>query len=438
MGMISVDVAVVGLGTAGAALARAAARRGLKVIGLERRELSQAGAVWNNGVPAWCFEEAGLDLPTTPELCAASAPFHMVAGWGPEKVSLTGDGLLEVDMRALVARLQREAEQAGAQLRGNCAVQAVEVGALGAELRLEGGDRVACRYLVDAAGLAGIPGMAAPKVAREDLCAAAQEVRRVIDPVAASSFFERAGVGVGDTLVFTGVAGGYSIVNVRYEAHGPPGEPGPVVAILTGSIPALGHTPGPLLLSEFVGRNPWIGERLYGGARPIPLAAPLARLVDGPLVRLGDAGRMVFAAHGSGIGLQLLSATSLAATFADGLSLTEWNARWHERFGGAACSAVLFARLSRMFTPDDLRELFASGLVSAPMLQRGLLQQGMRPSPGELPGMVGNALRSPKVIARLMGTLTRMQAVELHHARVPRGFAFRAWEAVRERLLSAG
>jgi hypothetical protein len=147
---------------------------------------------------------------------------------------------------------------------------------------------------------------------------------------------------------------------------------------------------------------------------------------------------MVFAAHGSGIGLQLLSATSLAATFADGLSLTEWNARWHERFGGAACSAVLFARLSRMFTPDDLRELFASGLVSAPMLQRGLLQQGMRPSPGELPGMVGNALRSPKVIARLMGTLTRMQAVELHHARVPRGFAFRAWEAVRERLLSAG
>lgn len=39
-----IDVAVVGQGTTGAAVAALCARRGLSVVGLERRDLQEAGA----------------------------------------------------------------------------------------------------------------------------------------------------------------------------------------------------------------------------------------------------------------------------------------------------------------------------------------------------------------------------------------------------------
>lgn len=74
------DLAIVGAGTAGAAVAALGARAGLDVVCLERRALGDAGARWVNGVPAWCFQAAGLDLPADEELRAPDRP-ERVSAW---------------------------------------------------------------------------------------------------------------------------------------------------------------------------------------------------------------------------------------------------------------------------------------------------------------------------------------------------------------------
>ena len=64
----SVDVAIVGAGTAGAAAALLCARRGLRVLAIDRAPLERAGAHWINAVPTRLFDEAGIARPIAPEL----------------------------------------------------------------------------------------------------------------------------------------------------------------------------------------------------------------------------------------------------------------------------------------------------------------------------------------------------------------------------------
>ena len=58
-----VDLLVVGAGTAGAALAGAAASRGLSVLAVDRGPLELAGASWVNGVARDAFAEADVPVP---------------------------------------------------------------------------------------------------------------------------------------------------------------------------------------------------------------------------------------------------------------------------------------------------------------------------------------------------------------------------------------
>ena len=113
----SVDVAVVGAGTAGAAAAAACAERGLSALCVDRLPLDEAGARWVNGVAADVFERAGIEAPEGDELVGGPHPFHMLAGWGPKRVVVDGHGVIEVDMRRLVARLQALARKFGAHIR---------------------------------------------------------------------------------------------------------------------------------------------------------------------------------------------------------------------------------------------------------------------------------------------------------------------------------
>jgi menaquinone-9 beta-reductase len=103
------DVVIVGAGTAGAAAAALLAERGLRVVCLEQRALDEAGARWVNGVPEWTFDESGIEPPRGEELRGRGHAFHIVSGWGPQRVVLREQELLEVDMRLLVARLQQRA-----------------------------------------------------------------------------------------------------------------------------------------------------------------------------------------------------------------------------------------------------------------------------------------------------------------------------------------
>lgn len=428
----SVDVFVVGAGTAGAAVARACARRGLSVVAIDRNPLSETGARWVNGVPGHAFDQAELARPVPPELTGSGHPFHMVAGFGPGRVTVPSADLLDVDMRHLVQRLQTDAQNAGARLSGEETARAWEPDNNGASIRTSHATWHA-RVVVDASGIKGVPFAPSPPVPRTDLCAAAQEVRSVRDTDAARRFFEGHGVAPGDTLCFTGVSGGYSIVNVRFDpTHG-------TVSLLTGSIPAAGHPSGRALLDTFVERHSWVGDVQFGGARVIPIAPPLARLDDGPLVRIGDAARQVFAAHGSGIGAQLVAAEELATILADGGSPWDFSRHWHRTRGGHFCSSVAFARFSRSLTPEELRDLFASGLMAPGIAGRTLTQErpalGARDLP-DIAAMIIGAAKAPRWLARMAPLAGVMARLELHHTRYPdHSDGVARWAATRDALL---
>ena len=401
------DVIVVGAGSSGAAVSAFLAERGLRVICLERRRLDRAGACWVNGVPRAAFVEAGVALPGSDESDGRPWPVHLVAGSGRALVPV--HDVLEIDMRKLVARLQARALAAGVRLRD-------EVTVLGRD-----DDRVAtsagpmhARWIVDASGLAGARLLAQPVVERHHLCSAAQEVREVTDRAAATAFFADHGVAPGEVLNMLGVAGGFSVLNLRLH----PG--GATMGILTGSIPSLGFPSGKSMLSTFVASQPWIGPRVFGGSGAIPLRRPHDRLADDRVALLGDAGCQVFPAHGSGVGAGLVAARLLADTLARGGSLRDYEIVWQRRHGGLFAFFDGFRRWSQGVDAGTIGRMIGLGLLDHASLRAGIDQTLPRPTLRELATKARALIGEPALAGSLASTIARSAAVRTLYARYPR------------------
>jgi flavin-dependent dehydrogenase len=382
------DVIVVGAGTAGAATAYHCARHGMSVLCLDRRSLGEAGARWVNGVTAGAFDRASIPRPVPPERLAHGVDFHLVAGWGPEKVVIRDHELMEVDMRELVARLQTMAADAGARFVDETMVERFD----GAVLHTTAGT-LRAEYFVDASGLNGARLLDAPCVEPDDICAASQQVRHVTDAEAARSFCERFDARPADTICLTGIAGGYSILNVRVDDDH--------VSILTGSIPAGGHRSGCAVLDDFVTRHDWVGERIFGGSRAIPLDAPRAVLGRGNTAAVGDAANQVFAAHGSGIGAGMVAARYLADALAAGRGTEGYSRDWHRDFGGLFGAYDIFRRFSETLDVHRLARLMESGLMDEELARAGLEQRMPRLSPDGLAKKIVGAIRAPDLAVEM-------------------------------------
>ncbi len=405
-----VDVAIIGAGTSGAAAAAFLAERGVAVVCLERRALGKAGARWVNGVPRAAFHSAGVALPDGDEHLGGPHPCHMFAPGG--RIAVLDHDVVDVDMRLLVARLQARAAAAGATFLERVAATGREPGVL----HTTAGE-VRCRWIIDASGLGGAGLLGVPAVAPVDLCAAAQEVRQVVDPDAAAAFLAAHGVGPGEAMVQVGVAGGFSVINVRL--HPQRGT----VGILTGSIPALGHPSGKAMLDGFVAAQPWIGARVFGGAGAIPLRRPHDRLADDQVALLGDAGCQVFPAHGSGIGAGLIAARLLATTLSTGGSLRDYEVAWQRRHGGLHATFDLVRRWNSTIDAATIGRAMASGLVDGDILRAGLDQALPRVAPRSLPGKARALLGSPGLARGIAATLARGAAVRALYATYPRAAA---------------
>ena len=397
---------MVGAGTAGAAAAALGARAGLRVLCVDRGELDRAGARWVNGVPARDFDDAGFDRPRGEELRGDGGPFHLVAGYGPARLVIEDHGVLEVDMRHLVARLQAAAREAGAALVGGVSVLGVE----GNLARTSAGS-VRAEVVVDAAGLSGPNLLGQPAVRRGDLCTAAQEVRAITDHAAAARFFESHQTPIGQVVCFTGIAGGYSILNCRAD--------GDQVSILTGSIPGPGRPSGRQILDRFVAEKPWIGARVFGGARAIPIRRPFDRIADGRIAAIGDAAAQVFPAHGSGIGAGMVAARYLIDAVAGGGGLGAYATRWQRERGGLFAAYDLFRRFSERLTPATLSEMMSGGLMDPELARAGMAQELPRPAPGQLARKIPGLLRNPQLAAGLGGLVAKMAIVLGLYARYP-------------------
>ncbi len=406
------DVAIVGAGTAGASAALQCARRGLSVVCVDRDKLEGAGARWVNGVAESAFDDAGLDRPAGEERLGGGHPFHLIAGWGPERLTMGAHSVLEVDMRHLVQRLQGGAREAGADLRGEVEVESFDADS--GTMQTSGGTLEA-RWFVDASGLSGVRLLGQPEVGKEHLCVAAQQVRRA-DAAGAADLYARHQAQPGETLCFTGLAGGYSIVNVRVH--------GDSVSLLTGSIPGLGFKSGVHLLEEFVQEQDWIGERLFGGARAIPIRRPYDRIAGGPVALLGDSACQVFPAHGSGIGAQLVAARMLAEALQTGSesAAEDYGVRWMRTHGGVFAAYDLFRRFSQTLTIEQTRHLMRSGLMDHQGVAAGLEQRLPRMTLAAVPTVPRKAwglLRRPAMAVRLARMGAGMARVLAAYRRYP-------------------
>lgn len=431
MGTPKVDVFVVGAGTAGAAAARACALQGLSVRCVDRAPLREAGAHWLNGVPEWAFSQAGLVPPTEPERVHEGGRFHLIAGWGPDRTVVDARGLLEVDMRLLVQRLQAEARAAGAQLQGSVQVTGVEIDTGAARVQTSDGP-FSATVVVDAAGLRSP--LRARTVPASELCVAAQQVREVVDVDRAQAWCRAQGVEPGDTLCFTGIAGGFSIVNVRVSV-----SPEPRVSLLTGSIPAGGQPSGVALLEAFVREQPWVGKQRSGGSRAIPLAPAPPVLVEGPVVRVGDAAGQVFASHGSGVAAGLLAAWQLGEVLGAGGTPWDWNVAWQRTWGADLVAANHFARFSRDLDLSTLRRLSGSGLMTPRLARQALLQRPSRLELGDLPRLIVGAFRARTIVRRIAPVASTLLKLERHQRAYPSQPAHLGpWIARRDALLDLG
>ncbi len=389
------DIVVIGGGSAGAAAAAFLAQGGREVVLLERAPLDKAGARWCTAVPGWCFSDARLARPREHELLGPEhETMHLIAGWGPERVIVTGQDVLEVDMRLLVARLQELAACGGADLRGGVAVTGV--GPDGTVHTSSG--ELKASVVIDASGQSGVR----RGTPRGDLCTAVQEVRENLDPAAARAWQEQHELGPHDIACFSGVSGGFSIVNVRISDD--------EVAVLTGTLPADGALPARTLQDRFISGLPFVGPVRFGGARAIPVRRPDTRLVNGAIVRLGDAAGQVYAAHGSGVGAHLVAARQLSDTLLEGGTLTDFDARWQRRWGGELAASDLFCRFSRSLGDGELSRLVAAGLLHPDLVRPSLEQREPHISPRLLAHIMRAAAREPMLAARLLPLIGQMAA----------------------------
>jgi len=423
-----VDTMVIGLGTTGAAAARALARQGIGVLGVDAAPLDRAGARWRNGVPEATLRTHDLPVPDAP-LAIRSTAFHLVAGWGPQRLTVRDHALLDVDMPWLVARLQDDAREAGAELRGGVRVRGLARDGDAHVVELDG-ETIRARRVVDCGGLVA-PSLA-QRPDRSWLCVAAQQDRELADPEGARRWLEAQGVADGETVSFAGVAGGFSIVNLAVhlpDDHGP-GE----VHVLTGSIPGLGNPAGPVLLERLVAEHPWIGERRSGGSRAIPLIPPEPVPGRDGLVRLGDAAGQVYAAHGSGIAAGLDAADDLARVWGGGGDAWDFTVSWQREHGGRLASSAVFARYSAGLSAEDLRVLMRAGLMQPALVRDGLHQASPNEvDPRVLPGLLLGALRAPAYALRMAPVVAAMRKVESLHARFPdEPSAVPAWSSARD------
>jgi flavin-dependent dehydrogenase len=418
------EVVIVGAGATGAACAAFLAEAGFRVLCLERRTLAEAGARWINGVPRAAFEQAGIALPEAPEHQGGPSPFHAVpapamrlADRG-ERSSLPAltigeHDVMEVDMRLLVARLQARARRAGAELVEGVAVAGWRGEALETSL-----GPLEARVFIDASGLAGARLLGQPPVPRGELCAAAQQVHDVADAAGARRFLDSLGARPGEAIAFLGVAGGYSVLNVRVhrDLHS--------ISILTGALPALGYPSGKDILEHFVAEHAWVGAARFGGSAAIPLRRPYDRLASERVALVGDAGCQVFPAHGSGVGSGLVAARLLADTLVAERPLRDYEVAWHRQHGALMASFDVMRRWSQGLDGAAVASLLTFGLTEASLMRAGLNQELPRVSLRALlrlgPGL-RRALAEQPALARSLGAAAlRSKLVHALYTRYPR------------------
>jgi flavin-dependent dehydrogenase len=417
------DVLVVGAGSAGAAAARFFAERGRSVLLVDKRERGATGARWVNLVPRWCFERAGIRVPCGHEtpLGDGAHAMHLVAPGGRARVSMPpAPTSVHVDMRRFVDRLVDEAIAAGAQLvQGRAVDVELRRGRVRRVVLEVGSSRlpVSADLVVDASGIGGairrrVLAERCPEPAPLDVCAAAQYQHDVRDRRALASLLARHGAAPGDSIAFSGIAGGYSTLTLFTDHELSQ------VGVLAGSIPALGVPNGAELHERFASATPWLGAARGGGAGAIPVRRPYGTLGGAGVALVGDAACQVYGSHGSGVGMGLLAARALADACAGASdpgsdsALRRYARAFHGAHGGLLAGSDAFRRFVQARGARELDAIFEVGLLEPALAASAVAQRPTAPELGFFLRSVRRALTAPRTTAAFLPVALRTVTLE--------------------------
>lgn len=434
MSRVGYDVAVVGAGTAGANAAYQFARRGRRVILIERRRAAEAGAQWHNTVLERHFVRAGLEPPSGPERVAGGGTVHMRARDPRVGPTLHNAPTVTADMARLGLRLRALAASAGTEIVDQA--RGLEVGLDSRSGRIRSLDihrdgrstmTVEASLFVDASGRSGalrrhVADLArwCPPVGGDELCSASDAHHRVADTDGAVGFLERHGAVPGETVTLFGISGGFSTASVTIPVEIEP------IRILVGCLANRRYGTAAEMVAGLCGREPWIGPALASGTGLIPLRRPYARITAAGIALVGDAACQVFPAHGSGVGIGLVAATMLAeAVAADAdpgdphLLWSGYQAPFQHQFGGDLAAFDVFRRGTTALGAAGVDALVRSGIFSESTARAGLDQGWATPPPMEALRSAGRFGRNPRLAAVMVPALVRAQALRHHGRRYP-------------------
>lgn len=444
----SVDVVVVGGGTAGLNAALQLARTGRSVVLLERRPQGASGARWCNGVLPWQFERAGLAPPLPDEVHGEGGAVHMVSPTRAHRFTIGRNPIVDADMRALVERLRSLAVDAGVDLRWGVTDVELQIaaGRPTSLTAMHGGAEIslAARLFVDAAGYQGalrtqVPELASicPPSGPQDLCSAQQLILEIDDADAARAYLVAEGAEPGDAVTQVGMAGGYSTINIRVSPSFDE------VSVLTGSIPATGAPTGPDLLRSVRDAHPWMGKTVFGGGGLIPLRRTYDRFTAPGIALVGDAACQVMGGHGSGIGFGLIAgkvlaeAADRAADAGSAEALWDYQATFLREFGAILAGYDAVRRMSVKLGPEGVERLFETGVFSEALVLPGLDQRlgllNARETTDAAKVLASNPKLAKIVVPALAAMTTARGLYRLYPAAPGKGFE--RWAASVQRML---
>lgn len=386
--VVQADVVVVGAGACGTYAASRMAQAGLQVVLIDRCEKGQTGAQWVNSVPVPILQQLGL-LELALEASHGHVNFFWVASHcGTTKVGFDFKNCVDVDMRLFGSKLlDRFLAQPNARFIPSTHASQCHLDAHHRLISLQIGDQVyKAPLFVDASGFRGVLRRQIPAFApythvnpKKDLCTAVQEVYAIDNLEYAHAFLEKHNTSPGDVLGFLGVAGGFSLLKVHIS------KDCKQVSFLTGATEEPYQISGRQVLNTFLKQHPFVGKRIFGGQRAIPLRRPYALLASDGIALIGDSASQVYAAHGSGTGIGLLAADMLAQKVIDACraekdigaidALWKYQSQFHAQYGFLLYSSDLLRQLFHAFNSDEIRDILGSGLVEPTLLQQALEQK---------------------------------------------------------------
>jgi len=440
--MTKFDVIVVGAGTGGTMAAKEAARRGLKVLLIDRKPKEKIGdKVCGDAIGRHHFDNLGLSYPKGEEL---ESVFEGIEVYSPDLETvfkIRGERLegFGVNRHHFGQRLLREALDAGAELMDNTSViePIVKDHFVRGVVVRSGGKKTSIEadIVIDASGVTGVIRKRLPsdfdvekEILQEDLIVAYREIRELKRPIETPDYAKI-------YLTQTIAPGGYYWIF--------PKRGGNIVNVGIG-VQSGQNAPNPKKqLYEYVlNQKIFEGSKIvHGGGGAVPTRRPLDCLVANGVMFVGDAAFQVNPVHGGGIGPSMIAGKIAGETAVKALEnedfsregLWNYNVRFMHEYGAKQASLDIFRWFLQKLNDEELNWGMRHRLITEQDILKANLGEDLRLNITEKAIRFFRGIRRLAFLQKLREVANVMKMVKQFYRNYPGPEDFEKWrKEIRE------